>query len=237
MNIPLERIASADYARALSEETVQSLMHSIQRLGLLQPIIVMEAKVNRGVLCDGWRIVAGHHRVEAYRRLGRKEIEATVMESVSYLETELIEIDENLCRAELTAAQRAAAIMRRKQIWEALNPNTGSNRASIQAGPGQPKQFASETAAITGEPKSSINRHLARANALGDDLDAVAGTSLDKGVELDALKDMPADERQDLIARARNGEVVSARSPRRDCVWTSNTWMSKTARPIWRARS
>ncbi len=218
MNIPLERIASADYARALSEETVQSLMHSIERLGLLQPIIVMEAKVNRGILCDGWRIVAGHHRVEACRRLGRTEIKATVMENASYLETELIEIDENLCRAELTAAQRAAAIMRRKQIWEALNPELGGTSCSTQKAtqhkdrPQNQQQFAAETAASTGQSKQDINRHLARADALGDDLSAVAGTSLDKGVELDALKALPLEERQALIARARKGEVVSARS-------------------------
>lgn len=216
MNIPLERIASADYARALSEETVQSLMHSIERLGLLQPIIVMEAKVNRGILCDGWRIVAGHHRVEACRRLGRTEIEATVMENASYLETELIEIDENLCRAELTAAQRAAAIMRRKQIWEALNPEGIAVRQIVPPqstmARQQQHQFAAETAVATGENKRDINRHLARADALGDDLSAVAGTSLDKGVELDALKALPIEERQALIARARKGEVVSARS-------------------------
>jgi hypothetical protein len=217
MNIPLERIAPADYARELSELTVESLMHSIERLGLLQPIIVMQAKINRGVLCDGWRIVAGHHRFEACRRLGMSEIDATVMPNVSYLETELIEIDENLCRAELTAAQRAAAIKRRKQIWEALNPETGGTNCPTsladgrKAGPQHLQQFAADTANTTGESKRDINRHLARADALGDDLQAVSGTSLDKGVELDALKTLPANERQALIARARKGEAVSAR--------------------------
>lgn len=62
--------------------------------------------------------------------------------------------------------------------------------------------------------KQAINQHLARAEALGDDLQAVAGTSLDKGVELDALKEMPAPERKEIIARARAGEKVSARSTR-----------------------
>lgn len=36
--------------------------------------------------------------------------------------------------------------------------------------------FASETANVAGEPKRSINQHIARAEALGDDLDKVAGT-------------------------------------------------------------
>ncbi|MHB1114638.1 MAG: hypothetical protein ACYC03_15705 [Acidovorax defluvii] len=79
--------------------------------------------------------------------------------------------------------------------------------------PQRPTEFASETAAVTGESKSQINRHLARAEALGDDLDKVTGTSLDKGVELDALKAMTPEQRAPLIERAQAGEKVSARQP------------------------
>lgn len=212
MMIPLERLAPADYARPISETAVESLMQSIERLGLLQPIIVVVAKINRGVLCDGWRIVAGHHRVEAHRRLGRDGIEATVMASTSHIEAELIEIDENLCRAELTPAQRAVAIKRRKQIWEALHPDqSGASCATLPITGRGNTQFAANTASVSGESKSQINRHLARADALGDDLAAVAGTSLDKGVELDALKALPVAERKALIAQAHRGEPVSAR--------------------------
>ena len=46
-------------------------------------------------------------------------------------------------------------------------------------------EFANDTAKMTGESKRAINQHLARAEALGDDLPRVTGTSLDKGVELD----------------------------------------------------
>ena len=214
MNIPLELLVPAEYARPISEPAIESLMHSIERLGLLQPIIVVATKINRGALCDGWRIVAGHHRAEAHRRLGRTSIEANVMAQTSYLEMELIEIDENLCRAELTTAQRAAAIKRRKQIWEALHPDkSGARCATLPCTGRGHTQFATETAAVSGESKSQINRHLARADVLGDDLAAVAGTSLDKGRELDALKVLPIAERQALIARARRGEPVSARKP------------------------
>ena len=71
--------------------------------------------------------------------------------------------------------------LRRKEIWEALHPNSGTNCPTIQRGPGMPQQFAAETAAVSGETKRDINRHLSRAEALGDDLLKVAGTSLDKG--------------------------------------------------------
>ncbi len=46
-----------------------------------------------------------------------------------------------------------------------------------------------------------ISRANARAKALGDDLGAVTGTSLDKGVELDALAKMEPGERKTLIER------------------------------------
>jgi hypothetical protein len=41
--------------------------------------------------------------------------------------------------------------------------------------PPQSQAFAAETAAVSGETKRDINRHLSRAAALGDDLQAVAG--------------------------------------------------------------
>ena len=125
-----------------------------------------------------------------------------------HLQAELIEIDENLCRSELTASQRSHYTKRRKQIWEALYPAQKEERQRVadlpetevgevcppqfagQLGGARPqdKGFAASTAAITGEAKRTINQHLARAEALGDDLPRVQGTSLDKGVELAALR-------------------------------------------------
>jgi ParB family chromosome partitioning protein len=75
--------------------------------------------------------------------------------------------------------------------------------------------FASETSKATGRDRRTIERAAARGAALGDDLVDIAGTSLDKGVELDALAKTPEDERKALIERAKAGEKVSARAARR----------------------
>ena len=88
-----------------------------------------------------------------------------------------------LCRAELTPAQRAAAIQCRKQIWEALHPeNQVAQIAPPEIGyrkpPPQSQAFAAETSSVSGESKSQINRHLSRAEALGDDLLKVAGRAI-----------------------------------------------------------
>ena len=49
------------------------------------------------------------------------------------------------------------------------------------------ERFTAATAEATGKDERTVRRAAARGEAPGDDLAAVAGTSLDKGVELDAL--------------------------------------------------
>ena len=218
--VELKRLTASAQPRPLITDAIDRLASSIREVGLIQPITVQPCSMMIGGLSDhGFQIVAGHHRVAACRALGWEEIDALVVEPEEHLQAELMEIDENLCRAELTATQRTAHIKRRKQIWEALHP------AGIQVGqlvppefetgykkpPPQDKAFAAETAAITGESKRDVNRHVARAEALGDDLGRIVGTSLDKGVELDALAKLPELERKELIDRAEAGEKVSAR--------------------------
>ena len=63
--------------------------------------------------------------------------------------------------------------------------------------------FASATSDAIGKSRRSVEIAAARGEALGDDLGAqpVTGTSLDKGVELDALAKMPKDERKWLAAK------------------------------------
>ena len=82
--------------------------------------------------------------------------------------------------------------------------------------------FADATSDATGKDRRTVERAAARGEALGDDLAAVTGTSLDKGVELDALAKLPKDERKGLIDRAKAGKWVSARrsNDRRGCSLT-----------------
>ncbi|WP_029524140.1 hypothetical protein [Polaromonas glacialis] len=130
------------------------------------------------------------------------------------MQAEIIEIDENLCRSELTASQRSSYTKRRKVIWEAMHPpasqkpeqakdvlpieaNSGTSGSTIpERGRGRPPEFAAVTAAATGMTKQAINRHIARAEALGDDLDRLVGTSLD------AFINLPMPECKELIERA-----------------------------------
>ncbi len=79
---------------------------------------------------------------------------------------ELISIDENLKRRNLTAPEKTKAIARRKVIWkERRAENSGAENTTIR-GTGMPTGFASETAQMTGDEKSVIGRYLARADKL-----------------------------------------------------------------------
>ena len=78
--------------------------------------------------------------------------------------------------------------------------------------PPQTQGFAAATAEATGQSKATTNRAIARADALGDEaLTKVANTSLDGGVELDALAKMDAPERAVLVKRAAAGEPSRTR--------------------------
>lgn len=67
--------------------------------------------------------------------------------------------------AELTPAQRAYAIKRRKEIWEMRQAGKETGQSSASLGGRGNVEFAAETAASIGHSKSSINRHVSRAEA------------------------------------------------------------------------
>lgn len=200
--------------RALVDGNVAALAQSMQEIGLLSPILVKPAKHHRdGVLSDCFDIVAGRHRFAAARSLGWTQIECTVV-NLSALHLELAELDENLMRENLSPAELAIALPRRKEIYETLYPET---KQHVAGGHGKHKSasdnlsFAEQTATAIGKNPKTVERAVNRGNALKMHLLDIKGTSLDKGVELDALTALPEDERAALVSKAKSGQNVSAR--------------------------
>lgn len=205
ISIRVDGIHIGERHRTLSDDACERLVSSMKEIGLRQPISIriVDSMVIDGDVVDGVPVlVAGRHRLEAAKRLGWSHIDCIEVDDDA-LRAELWEIDENLIRAELTPAQQAEHLARRKEVWEALEASGNSVPTK--------KGFAGDTSVKTGVTKRSINEHIARANALGDDIRAVANTSLDKGVELDALAKMTPEQRAPLIMQAQAGQVVSAR--------------------------
>ncbi|MCK1575848.1 ParB N-terminal domain-containing protein [Bradyrhizobium sp. 174] len=207
IDVPAERL------RALRQEAVDVLAESMKRNGLIHPVTLRK----RGG--RGYWIVAGAHRLAAAEKLGWREIACVVLDKCSEDEATLIEIDENLTRSELSPAERALHIKRRKEIYEALHGKAkaiGAAAANKKMGNDANAKladaFTADTATKTGQSERKVQRDATRAKRV-EVLPDVINTSLDKGSELDALAKLPVAEQRDLAGRAKAGEMVSARKP------------------------
>jgi ParB-like chromosome segregation protein Spo0J len=208
MPIHLDMIVIPDGRRPVDPSAVRMLAQSISEIGLQTPICIHDSG-------DGYVLIAGRHRLEAFRKLGKEHIPA-VISKLTKLEAELWEIDENLCRSDLTPAQEAIAIARRKEIYEALHPETRRGVAGAEAKHGRATDnlsFAESTADARGKSKRTVERAAKRGEDIApESLEKVVGTSLDKGDELDALTRLSDENREALIERAGAGEKVSAKA-------------------------
>lgn len=189
--------------RKLNEGVVEALVESMAAYGLQTPITVRiqdEAWIDGTHWVDVPVLIAGGHRLEAARRLGWDRIDAFVVEYDDPRKAELWEIDENLCRSELSPAEYSAAIARRKALYEELHPETrhGGDRGNQHTG-GKvasaqvehlPKsdRFTRDTAEKTGRSEATIKRAAHRGEAIAPDvLQTIQGTRLDTGSYQDRI--------------------------------------------------
>jgi hypothetical protein len=195
LKIPIEDVRRRRDVRPLNEETVAALEESIAAVGLINPIHVRQSG-------DVYEIIAGSHRFAACDLLGHREIMALVVE-VDDLHAELAMIDENLCRAELSPADRAKQTARRKSIYEELHPETkreatlkrGDEAPSRQVGETGVDRFTADTAATSGRSERAVQRDAERGEKVIDEVvDMIRGTPLDTGVYLDRLKRLTPNE-------------------------------------------
>lgn len=209
--------------RALRPEVVAQLAESIRARGLINAITVRP----RGE--HGYWLIAGLHRFEAVRLIKDETIRSVVLDGLDAVDAELLEIDENLIRADLSPAERALHIARRKELYEKKHPETKPTKAG---GPGPAKnrrqvgddttagrklgddttaeRFTRDAAERTGQSERKVQRDAGRGKIT--DLADIIGTSLDKGEELDALGQLPVQDQRELIQRAKGGDKVSAKT-------------------------
>ncbi len=188
----------------------------MREIGLQSPITVWKYGG------DQYGLVAGLHRLEAAKRLGWDEIDAVVT-SADEIDRQLWEVDENLIGAELTTAERASHVAKRKKLFEQRaameNPNNGTTRPENRRR-GRPKSFALETAEQTGRTKRDVNRDILRAEWITPDVmeklespekDTVLAKIADTGTELDALASLDLQEQRQVIREIEQGERFSVR--------------------------
>lgn len=91
---------------------VSELEKSIVQAGLINPIVINEEKI----------VLAGARRLQAYKNLGFDTI-SVMINTRGPLEQELLSIDENLVRKDLTKVELEAQLRRAKEIYQQLNPH------------------------------------------------------------------------------------------------------------------
>ncbi len=114
VELNINEIIIRNRKRQADENKVIEIMESIKEIGLLNPISVNKT-------AEGYILVAGLHRLTAYKNLGYNRIQAVIV-NMDDIHSELAEIDENLIRAELHYLDRAELLKRRQEIYEGLYP-------------------------------------------------------------------------------------------------------------------
>ena len=166
MRIPIHEIKINPGRRETAPGSVRELADSIAEIGLLNPITVDR----------GHTLIAGLHRLEATKLLGWREIECVVSE-LEGLRAELAEIDENFVRSDLTALEFGELLLRRKELYEALHPQTvqtnlggpfrGNQHQEVSDKMTQTtKSFAQDTAEKLGVGRRTVERQVQIAKRL-----------------------------------------------------------------------
>ena len=162
MNVPIDNIIVAPDRNPIVEQTVLGLMDSIQKTTLINPITIG----------PDLKLIAGAHRLEACKRLGWTEIPAH-QTTLDGLLAELAEIDENLIRnSDAHYLDADAKYLRRKEIYEALHPETKQGVAGGVAS-GVARGTTAETATVqsfnadvaqkVGTPERTLRKSIQRA--------------------------------------------------------------------------
>jgi site-specific DNA-methyltransferase (adenine-specific) len=146
--------------RKVDESKVKELAESIKQLGLINPITVNSNNV----------LIAGNHRLEAFKLLGKDEIEVSILD-LNNLLAELAEIDENLVRNELHWTDADKQIARRKIIYLELYPDTkkGAINQHTKDVLTDNLSFSKTTAKITSQSERTVERAVKRGEEITEE--------------------------------------------------------------------
>ena len=217
-DIKLADIVVSSNHRPTSQSRVKELADSILEIGLLEPIGVDQSS----------NLIYGRHRMEAMRELGRSTIAAVIL-NLDAMKAEIATIDENILRLNLTEAQYGKALKRRKELYEALHPQTKKG-GDVKSEAAKSKRqnvalisFAADTAAKTGTSRRTVERSVALAEKLDDQAVDALGEHpvVNSKTELQKLAELPPSEQRAVAEKLASGEAqsvshaVTGRPPRK----------------------
>lgn len=205
--------------RAIHQPTVDWLVESFGEVGQLQAIVIDPEQ----------NVLAGEHRIRAAEARGWKRLNAVVL-TLDELRRKLVTLDENLVRNPGTELERSEQLRERKEIYEALHPETAHGGARDGAGRKSTRQdgdskspaaktepaprarrFSKDTAGKTGQSERGVQRRV----KIAEDLDprakkVIAKTPLaDQITELEQLAKLEPAKQVEVAKRAvQDGTTV-----------------------------
>ena len=132
-NIKIDQIKIENRLWEINEKRIQPLAESIEKVGLMNPITVLES--------DGeYILIAGEHRINAYKYLKWDTIPCHVYQrEFDDIEKDkakcvIMEVDENLMRKIRDVYEESYLLYQRKEAYEKLYPNSTKEAKQSKAG-------------------------------------------------------------------------------------------------------
>ena len=147
--VPLSLIRIAKDRGRKVFDRVQELADSIKVNGLMNPIYVTNDPEKPG----GFLLVAGERRYRASILAGRKTVPITFHDHCSDLQQKILELEENVCRQDLTWQEQAELHRQIHELKTTENPN----------------QTQTQTAKSIGISDAHLSRQISLAKALKED--------------------------------------------------------------------
>ena len=197
MKVKISNIKINPGRRDTQQRNVEELARSIAAVGLMNPITVTQDNT----------LIAGLHRLEAVKLLGWTEIECTVSDADG-LQAELAEIDENFVRAGLSHRELGDLLLRRKELYEAIHPETRQGMRNGQTAKSEnlslldTKSFSQDTADKLGVSKRTVEQLVQTARDLTPEAKKIIRDSdakITKGAAL-KISRLPPDQQEEAAA-------------------------------------
>lgn len=202
--INIQDIVIKNRKRALDTDKVITLADSIKRLGLLHPISIDEHNI----------LQAGLHRIEACKRLGWQTIPAIIRPNGDALLAELIEIDENLIRNELTVLEQSEHLKRRDEVLQEMGMRAevgwnGNQHTTLGGEIISPPKTTADIASEVGLSERVAQQRKQIANNLADEVkDEIRDTELaDRATDLLQLARLEPEAQKDAVKRVLSGKA------------------------------
>lgn len=171
--------------RSFDEAALKDLADSIQRHGVLQPIILREGNL----------LVAGERRLRASKLAGQSSIPFIRFEQLSALEARIIELEENVKRENLTWQEQTEAIKSLHESFSAATPEWTLEKtaAAIGFSVAHISKFITVAEAAKADPKLMQASGISSAyNFVSRQRERAAETELAKLMVSEAVEEAPS---------------------------------------------